>query len=105
MGKETTLVEAYVRDLRDIAQLYAGTLEIPYCVALRTLLDVVGKVLKPQVRCVLTLANSGAVPRPSARNARGLTQRIPFFRDALTLGLDRGMLAAVTPSVLVEEMP
>ncbi len=53
-------VETYLSELRDLHSARAGVKEITYYTALANLLNDVGKTLKPKVRCVLQLKNSGA---------------------------------------------
>ncbi len=54
------LLEAYFRRLLEVRQSRAGVKEESYYDALSNLLNDVGKVLRPRVRCVLQLANRGA---------------------------------------------
>ena len=58
--KLVKLVEAYFKDLFDIHQTRAGLPETSYYGSLEKLLNGIGKTLKPQVRCVMKLANQGA---------------------------------------------
>ncbi|MCC8999488.1 MAG: DNA methyltransferase, partial [Candidatus Contendobacter sp.] len=53
-------LDAYLRSLHEIYSTGAGVPETSYYGALETLLNEVGKTLKPPVRCVITLANRGA---------------------------------------------
>jgi hypothetical protein len=55
-----TPLETYLRELRDIRSTGAGVEEESYYHPLVTLLNEVGKKLKPKVKCVLQLANRGA---------------------------------------------
>jgi len=55
-----SLLEAYIRELRDIRSTGAGVKETSYYPALSNLFNEIGKTLKPKVRCVLQLANRGA---------------------------------------------
>jgi hypothetical protein len=55
-----TPLETYLRELRDIRSSGAGVEEESYYHPLATLLNEVGKRLKPKVKCVLQLANRGA---------------------------------------------
>jgi hypothetical protein len=55
-----TLLETYLRELRDIRSTGAGVEEESYYHPLAALLNEVGKKLKPKVKCVLQLANRGA---------------------------------------------
>ncbi len=55
-----TLLETYLRELRDIRSTGAGVEEESYYHPLATLLSEVGKKLKPKVKCVLQLANRAA---------------------------------------------
>ncbi len=55
-----TPTETYLRELRDIRSTGAGVKETTYYPALSSLLNEVGKRLKPRVRCVINLANRGA---------------------------------------------
>ena len=53
-------VETYLSEMRELRSARAGVKEVTYYNALAHLLDAVGKALKPKVRCVLQLKNSGA---------------------------------------------
>lgn len=55
-----SLLEDYLRELRDIRASGAGVAETSYYTPLANLLNEVGKSLKPPVRCILQLANRGA---------------------------------------------
>lgn len=55
-----SLLEAYLRELRDIRASGAGVAETSYYTPLANLLNEVGKSLEPRVRCILQLANRGA---------------------------------------------
>jgi len=55
-----TSLETYLREMRDIRSTGAGVEEESYYHPLATLLNEVGKKLKPRVKCVLQLANRGA---------------------------------------------
>jgi hypothetical protein len=55
-----TLLETYLRELREIRSMGAGVEEESYYHPLAALLNEVGKKLKPKVKCVLQLANRGA---------------------------------------------
>jgi hypothetical protein len=55
-----TPLEAYLRNLREIRSTGAGVKEESYYDPLATLLNEVGRNLKPRVRSVLQLANRGA---------------------------------------------
>jgi len=50
----------YLQDLRDIRSSGAAVKETSYYGALANLLNEVGKMLKPKVRCIINLANRGA---------------------------------------------
>ena len=52
-----TPLEAYLRELRDIRSTGAGVDEESYYHPLATLLNEVGKKLKPKVKCVPQLEN------------------------------------------------
>ncbi len=54
------LLETYLRELREIRSTGAGVEEESYYHPLATLLDELGKKLKPKVKCILQLANRGA---------------------------------------------
>ncbi len=54
------LLEAYLRELVDIRRSGAAVKETSYYGALSNLLNAVGKMLKPGVRCVLNIQNRGA---------------------------------------------
>jgi hypothetical protein len=51
--------EAYLRNLAQIRSTGGGVPETSYYGALETLLNEIGKTIKPKIRCVLTLANRG----------------------------------------------
>ena len=53
-------LETYLRELRDIHCTGAAVPETSYYGPLANLLNELGKGLKPKVRCLLQLANSGA---------------------------------------------
>ncbi len=53
-------LESYLRELRDIRSTGAAVKETSYYPALSTLLNVVGRELKPTVRCIINLKNQGA---------------------------------------------
>ncbi|MBA3943929.1 MAG: N-6 DNA methylase [Herpetosiphonaceae bacterium] len=53
-------VEAYLQDLHTIHASGSAVRETSYYPALERLLNEIGKLLKPRVRCVLTLRNQGA---------------------------------------------
>jgi hypothetical protein len=55
-----SLLESYLRDLREIHFSGAGVRETSYYGALRDLFNNAGKELDPQVRCILQLTNKGA---------------------------------------------
>jgi hypothetical protein len=55
-----TPLETYLRELHEIRSTGAGVEEESYYHPLATLLNEVGKRLKPKVKCVLQLANRGA---------------------------------------------
>ncbi|MGH9771331.1 MAG: type ISP restriction/modification enzyme [Candidatus Acidiferrales bacterium] len=55
-----TLLETYLRELREIRSTGAGVEEESYYHPLATLLNELGQKLKPKVKCVLQLANRGA---------------------------------------------
>lgn len=50
----------YLRELSEVRATGAGVAEVSFYPALERLLSNVGKTLKPQVRCVMNLANVGA---------------------------------------------
>ena len=52
--------EEYLKNLIQIRSTGAGVPETSYYGALETLLNEIGKTIKPKIRCVLTLANRGA---------------------------------------------
>jgi hypothetical protein len=56
----THRVETYLKELRDIRSTGGGSPEISYYGPLETLLNEVGKKLKPRVRCVHNLTDTGA---------------------------------------------
>lgn len=53
-------VETYIRDLRDIRATGSAVPETSYYGALEALFNVIGKSLKPKVRCVINIQNRGA---------------------------------------------
>lgn len=53
-------LSAYLHSLREIHATGASVPETSYYGALETLLNEIGKTLKPRVRCVINLANRGA---------------------------------------------
>ncbi|MFP5265461.1 MAG: type ISP restriction/modification enzyme [Blastocatellia bacterium] len=53
-------VEAYIRELRDIRSSGEAVAETSYYGALATLLNEVGKTLKPKIRCIVNIKNRGA---------------------------------------------
>ena len=53
-------LEAYLKEVRDIRGTGAAVDELSYYPALSTLLNDIGKTLKPKVRCVINIANRGA---------------------------------------------
>ena len=55
-----SLLEEYLRELRDIRSSGAGVPETSYYTPLANLLNEVGKPLKPRVRAIFQLANRGA---------------------------------------------
>ena len=55
-----TPLETYLRELHEIRTTGAGVIEESYYHPFATLLNEVGKTLKPKVKCVLQLANRGA---------------------------------------------
>ncbi len=55
-----SILEDYLRELRDIRASGAGVAETSYYTPLANLLNETGKSLKPKVRCILQLANRGA---------------------------------------------
>ena len=52
-------LETYIRELRDIRASGAAVAETSYYGPLATLLNEVGKTLKPRVRCIINLRNQG----------------------------------------------
>ncbi len=53
-------IVTYLRDLREIRNTGAGVKEESYYGTLENLLNAVGKMLKPRVRCVISIRNQGA---------------------------------------------
>lgn len=53
-------VETYLKELSEVRSTGGGSAEISYYGALEALLNEVGRKLKPRVRCVHNLANTGA---------------------------------------------
>src|ERR1041385_46431 len=53
-------VETYLTELRDIRSSGAAVKETSYYGALANLLNVIGKQLRPRVRCIINIANKGA---------------------------------------------
>lgn len=60
MREKAQLLEAYFQQLLEIRQSGAGVKEESYYDALSNLLNGIGNLLKPRVRCILQLANRGA---------------------------------------------
>jgi len=60
MKENIQLVEAYFKDLREIHQFGGGVDEESYYGSFEKLLNGIGKSLKPRVRCIIQLKNSGA---------------------------------------------
>ncbi|MGO8702201.1 MAG: type ISP restriction/modification enzyme [Candidatus Brocadiia bacterium] len=56
----TNPLEAYLKELRDIRGTGAAVAETSFYPALSSLLNEIGKTLKPRVRCVVNPANRGA---------------------------------------------
>ena len=53
-------LETYLKEMRDIRSTGAAVAETSFYPALSTLLNEIGKTLKPKVRCVINIANRGA---------------------------------------------
>ncbi|MBI3303490.1 MAG: hypothetical protein HYZ72_15610, partial [Deltaproteobacteria bacterium] len=53
-------LEIYLRELRDVRSSGAAVKETSYYGPLATLLNEIGKTLRPRVRCIITLKNQGA---------------------------------------------
>src|SRR5215210_4028213 len=53
-------LEIYIRELRDIRSSGEAVAETSYYGALASLLNEVGKALKPKVRCIINIKNRGA---------------------------------------------
>jgi hypothetical protein len=53
-------LERYLRELRDVRSTGAAVRETSYYPALLTLLNDVGKMLRPRVRCIINIQNRGA---------------------------------------------
>ena len=53
-------VETYIHELREIRSSGGGTPEPSYYAPLASLLNDIGKTLKPKVRCIINLKNLGA---------------------------------------------
>ena len=96
-----TPLETYLRELREIRSTGAGVEEESYYHPLASLLNQVGRKLKPKVKCVLQLANLGAgkpdaglftseqfekpsdpEPKPGQLPARGAIEVKPAKNDA-----------------------
>jgi hypothetical protein len=59
-GGSGRILEEYLSELKAIRASGAGVAETSYHPALSNLFNVVGKSLKPKVRCVMNLKNLGA---------------------------------------------
>lgn len=55
-----TILETYLKSLREVHHYGAGVKETSYYPCLVNLLNSVGATLKPKVQCVSILANEGA---------------------------------------------
>jgi hypothetical protein len=53
-------LETYIRELYEIRSTGAATPETSYYGPLASLLNDIGKTLKPRVRCIINLKNRGA---------------------------------------------
>ena len=53
-------LETYLQELRTVHSAHAGVKETSYYPALANLLDEVGKTLKPKVKCIIHLQDTGA---------------------------------------------
>ena len=53
-------LETYLKDVQEVHSSGAGVDEISYYPALSSLLNEIGRSLKPKVRCVMNLKNLGA---------------------------------------------
>lgn len=60
MTDHRTTLENYIRELHDVRLSGAGVEETSYYGPLATLLNEVGATLKPKVRCIINLRNTGA---------------------------------------------
>jgi len=81
-------LDAYLRKLHAIRASGAGTAETSFYTPLENLLDEVGKSLKPRVRCVMQLADTGA----------GLPDGGLFSNDQFRRASDRRPVAGQIPS-------
>lgn len=81
-------LETYIRELRDIRASGAAVAETSYYGPLATLLNEVGKSLKPKVRCIINLRNSGA----------GIPDGGLFTRDQFQKASDAEPIAGTLPA-------
>lgn len=98
-------VEAYLNDLIEVRRSGAGTKETSYYGALCSLLNTIGKELKPRVHCIVQLANQGsghpdlglfttdqfqrgsdAEPLPGQKPSRGVIEAKASSADVRTTG-------------------
>jgi len=81
-------LETYIRELRDIRASGAAVAETSYYGPLATLLNEVGKSLKPKVRCIINLRNRGA----------GIPDGGLFTRDQFQKASDAEPMAGTLPA-------
>ena len=81
-------LETYIRELRDIRASGAAVAETSYYGPLATLLNEVGKTLKPRVRCIINLRNQGG----------GIPDGGLFTRDQFQKASDVEPLPGLLPS-------
>lgn len=103
------LVEEYLTELSEVRATRANAPETSFYPALEKLLSEIGKGLKPKVRCVINLANSGAgfpdgglfTADQFGRKSRDADERDnPFFGQAPS----RGVIEAKPPAADVRQV-
>jgi hypothetical protein len=87
-----SVLEAYLKDLRDIRSSGAGVPETSYYTPLANLLNEVGKSLKPRVRCILQLANRGAGQPDGGLFTNGQLRRADSSKPLLGQSPNRGVI-------------
>jgi len=83
-----TPLEKFLHDVHEIHSSHAAVDETPYYGSLETLLNEIGKTLKPHVRCIIHIKNKGA----------GLPDGGLFTKDQIANKSDQGPKAGQLPS-------